>query len=40
MGGEYELVKLVAGLVVGMNLMVEVVNVAVVKTWRDRLVGA
>ena len=40
MGGEHELVKLMVELVVGVNPMVEVVNVVEVKTWKGRLVEA
>ena len=40
MGWEHKMVKLVVGLVMGMNPMVEVVNVAEVKTWKGRWVAA
>ena len=40
MGEEHELVRLVAGLVVGMSLMVKEENVAGVKTWKGRLIEA
>ena len=39
-GWEHEMVKLVAGLVMGVNPMVVVVNVVAVKTWKGRWVVA